>query len=124
VVIWPDAPRYASAFVPGTAPPLLRGIDLYHAGLLWEAHEQWEVIWRASADPTEREFLQALIQIAAALLKLRGGNPRGAEKLARRAREHLRRVDRERCLGLALAPLRAFVAVPLRYEDAPRLEPS
>lgn len=133
--IWPDAPRYgprsplpSHAFVPGEtprppdAPPLppeqalLRGIDLYHAGFLWEAHEQWESVWRATADPERRDFLQGLVQIAASVLKARMGNARGAEKLARRAREHLARVDGERCMGLLLAPLRAFDGV------APRLE--
>jgi predicted metal-dependent hydrolase len=104
------------------APPLppeqafLRGIDLYHAGFLWEAHEQWESVWRVSSDPMEREFLQGLVQIAASLLKARSGNARGAAKLARRAREHLARVDGERYMGLELAPLRAFDG------DAPRLE--
>jgi hypothetical protein len=133
--IWPDAPRYGPrsplpsvAFVPGRTPrpaecaPLppeqafLRGIDLYHAGFLWEAHEQWESVWRASSDPVQRDFLQGLVQIAAALLKARSGNARGAAKLARRAREHLARVDGERYMGLALAPLRAFDGA------APRLE--
>jgi len=134
--VWAGAPRYgppaplpSHAFVPGRTPrppdasPLppeqafLRGIDLYHAGYLWEAHEQWESVWRATEDPAKRDFLQALVQIAASLLKARMGNAHGAAKLAARAREHLARVDGERCMGLALAPLRAFDG------DPPRLRP-
>jgi hypothetical protein len=107
---------------PAEAPPLppaqafLRGIDLYHAGYLWEAHEQWETVWRASRDPVERDFLQGLVQIAAAAWKGRSGNGRGAAKLARRAREHFARVGGECCMGVALAPLRAFQGDPPRLE--------
>jgi len=106
------------------APPLppeqafLFGIDLYHAGYLWEAHEQWESTWRASTDPVQREFLQGLVQIAASLLKARMGNAQGAAKLAGKARAHLARVEGEHFMGLALAPLREFDGT------APRLEVS
>jgi predicted metal-dependent hydrolase len=86
-------------------------------GFLWEAHEQWEGIWKASPDPSQRDFLQGLVQVAAAVLKLRLGNARGAAKLARRAREHLTRVPGERFMGLALEPLR-----DARPEAPPRLE--
>jgi hypothetical protein len=108
---------------PPEAPPLppaeafLRGIDLYHAGFLWEAHEQWESVWRAATDPAQRDFLKGLVQIAAAVLKLRAGNAPAAGKLIRRARAHLARVPGERCMGLALAPLRGA-----RAEAPPRLE--
>ncbi|HEX5136223.1 MAG TPA: DUF309 domain-containing protein [Planctomycetota bacterium] len=133
--IWSGAPRYgppaplpSHAFLPGRtprppdAPPLppeeafLRGIDLYHAGFLWEAHEQWESVWRATEDPERRDFLQGLVQIAASVLKARTGNARGAAKLAQRAREHLARVKGERCMGLLLAALRAFDGDPPRLE--------
>ena len=136
--LFPDVPRYgpkgplpSHAFVPGKtprppdAPPLppeqafLKGIDLYHAGYLWEAHEQWESVWRASSNPEERDFLQGLVQIAASVLKGRAGNAAGAAKLARRAREHLARVGGERCMGLLVAPLRAFDGSPPRLEVGP-----
>jgi hypothetical protein len=67
----------------------LRGIDLYHAGYLWEAHEAWEGTWKASSDPAQREFLRALIQLAACLLKAHLGQERGARKLAATARARL-----------------------------------
>lgn len=135
--VWKDAPRYgppgplpSHAFVPGRtprpsdAPPLppaqafLRGIDLYHAGYLWEAHEQWESAWRLSEGATEREFLQGLIQLAASVLKGRSGTAGGAAKLARRARERFARVPGERFMGVAVAPLRAFDGAPPRLEIA------
>lgn len=133
--VWPGAPRYgprsplpSHAFVPGRTPrpaetePLppgeafLRGVDLYHAGYLWEAHEQWESVWRVSKDAEQRDFLQGIVQIAAAVLKGRSGNGRGADKLAKRAREHLARVRGDTCMGVTLAPLRGFDGTPPRLE--------
>jgi len=115
--VWPDAPRYGPdepfppyAYEPGGDLPhpirdpdghshgaeedddphgFERGLDLYHAGYLWEAHEAWEGVWKASADPAERAFLKALIQMTAMLLKKRQGKDRGVEKLAARALAHL-----------------------------------
>jgi hypothetical protein len=94
----------------------LRGIDLYHAGYLWEAHEQWETVWRVSKDAEQREFLQGLVQMSAAVLKGRSGNGTGAKKLARKAREHLGRVRGDTFMGVALAPLREFDGAPPRLE--------
>jgi hypothetical protein len=94
----------------------LRGIDLYHAGYLWEAHEAWEGIWKASPDPVQRDFLQGLIQLAASLLKRHVGHERGARGLAEAARERLTRVaaHHPRYMGLDIAAL--------LEKDAPRLE--
>ena len=112
--IWPDAPRYGPdepfppyRFLPGAelhphpardeaghsygverAPrpdDFRRGVDLYHAGYLWEAHEAWESLWKESHDPVRRDFLQGLIQLAAALIKAHVGRARGAEILRSRA---------------------------------------
>lgn len=141
--IWPGAPRHrpertlpSHAFVPGRTPrppgdgeekgDFLWGIDLYHAGYLWEAHEAWEGVWKAAADPAERELLQALIQIAAALLKAHVGEEAGARKLAGRARARLRSVP-DRCMGVdvsdLLRQLDACFGVEIDWSRAPRLEP-
>ncbi|GHF64459.1 hypothetical protein HNQ07_004636 [Deinococcus metalli] len=45
-----------------------RGAELFGAGQWWEAHEAWEEPW-ARAQGQERDFLQALILLAAALHK-------------------------------------------------------
>jgi predicted metal-dependent hydrolase len=92
-----------------------RGIDLYHAGYLWEAHEAWEGIWKASSDPVQRDFLQGLIQLAASLLKRHVGEERGANRLAKAARERLARVaeHHSRYMGLEIATI--------RKGDTPRL---
>lgn len=71
----------------------LRGIDLYHQGYLWEAHEAWEGPWReAEPDSLEANLLQALILNAAALLKIHAGNAAGARKHSQAARWRLARV--------------------------------
>ena len=94
----------------------LRGIDLYHAGYLWEAHEAWEGIWKESPDPVQRDFLQGLIQLAASLLKRHVGEEKGAQRLARAAHERLKRVAarHRRYMGLEV--------VVLLESDAPRLQ--
>ena len=141
--IWPDAPRLAPErplparrFVPGHTPrpteelePGFRfGIDLYHAGFLWEAHEAWEGVWKESRDP----LIQGLIQMAASLLKRHLGNERGGRKLADRARLNLERaaavapVQRGLDLPELIETWESCAAAPDRLEGwtrAPRLQP-
>lgn len=89
--------RDAPAAPPGLPPERWRedasyllGIDLYHAGYLWEAHEQWEAGYHAavrsknaSADSwAHPALLQALIQLAAALLQAHRGRGAGVRFLA------------------------------------------
>jgi ribosomal protein S18 acetylase RimI-like enzyme len=68
----------------------LRGIDLFDNGFPWEAHEAWEAVWRATRqDRLQQMFAQALIQGAAALVKVAEGRPAGVRSLASRACEAL-----------------------------------
>ena len=46
----------------------LSGIRLFNQRQFWESHEAWEEIW-LHCDGIQSEFLQGLIQAAAALLK-------------------------------------------------------
>jgi len=67
-------------------PPYRYGIDLYHEGFAWEAHEAWESIWTTLApDDPARHFLQGLIFLAAACLKVRTDRHRGARRHTRLA---------------------------------------
>lgn len=69
------------------------GIDLYHQGYFWEAHEAWEEVWRQIPhDALPALLLQALIQNSAAQLKTHAGRVRGAANLSRRAYGLIRRV--------------------------------
>lgn len=46
------------------------GARLFDVGAFFQAHEVWEERWRVATDTAEREFLQGLIQVAAAFHKL------------------------------------------------------
>jgi hypothetical protein len=68
--------------------PLAKGLRLYHRGLFFEAHEEWEGLWRHCARASEKRLLQGLIQIAAGFHKLNAqGNRKGARYLLERALE-------------------------------------
>lgn len=70
---------------------LAYGADLYHHGYLWEAHEVWESAWIEARghDANAAAFWQGLIWNAAAQLKVRAENWRGAASLSRKSRAAL-----------------------------------
>jgi hypothetical protein len=88
-------PRAQAGSPPPAAHPLapddwqqredyLYAIDLFNRGYWWEAHERFEELWRATGrDTPVGRFLQALIQIAGALLKRELGSNAAASGLAR-----------------------------------------
>jgi uncharacterized protein len=65
-------PDFASHFV--------RGIEHFNAREFWDAHEAWETIWLAAESDIE-QFLQGLIQIAAAYHHLQRGTFSGGVRL-------------------------------------------
>lgn len=68
-----------SAFVLPRAA-LVAGIELFNAHKFWHAHEAWEEPWlTAEGDP--RQFLQGLIQLAAAYHHVQRGTFRGGVRL-------------------------------------------
>ena len=93
----------------------LHGIDLFNHGYYWEAHEEWEGLWRA-AGRTESiaDFLKGLIKLAAAGVKVRQGQPRGIASHAAGAAELFRDLAKQLgdaeavYLGLRLHDLLAF----------------
>ncbi len=108
----------------------LWGVDLYNAGFFWEAHEVWEALWRDSArDPRQREFLQGLIQCAAACLKSTAGHPEACRRLAGRALARLQELAADGAtpyMGLDVAAFitafRDFAAAhPAEVEQRPWL---
>ena len=109
----------------------LFGVDLYNHGFLWEAHEAWEGLWHASKrDALQAQFLQGLIQCAAACLKIPMEQPAGLERLAELGSAKLEQVASDssgRYMGLdALAfarDVRRFAASrPGSIEGRPRIE--
>jgi predicted metal-dependent hydrolase len=68
---------------------LLEGIAHFNHREFWEAHESWETIWLAAETDVE-QFLQGLIQVAAAYHHVKRGTYRGAVRLFEAG---LRRLD-------------------------------
>ncbi len=64
------------------------GLELFRAGYYWEAHEAWEGLWK-QAEGLEAQRLRGMIQLAAALLKVRQKNPRGTASLWAKSRSLL-----------------------------------
>jgi uncharacterized protein len=56
------------------------GLRQFNSRLFFDAHETWEEIWLASAEP-DKTFLQGIIQIAAAFHHYGRGNMRGTQSL-------------------------------------------
>ncbi|MFO0877050.1 MAG: DUF309 domain-containing protein [Gemmataceae bacterium] len=66
-----------------TCQNFLRGIDLFNHGFYWEAHEAWERCWHTMGRRGPRSlFLQGLIKLAAAAVKVREGKSKGTRHLA------------------------------------------
>lgn len=95
----------------------LRGFDLFNHGYYWEAHEAWEALWHAAGrrGPVGL-FLQGLIRLAAAGVKVRQGQARGTVGHARAAAARFRQVrdllgDPSQFLGLPFAHLLSATAL-------------
>ena len=67
---------------------LAEGLRCYRNCEFFETHEHWESVWLRAAEP-EKNFLQALIQIAAAFHHFQRGNLIGAASLLRAAQRRL-----------------------------------
>ena len=67
---------------------LSSGVAFFNEGHFWDAHEQWEELWKDAAGPP-RQFLQGLIQLAAALHHLQRGTLPGAVRLIGEASRRL-----------------------------------
>jgi predicted metal-dependent hydrolase len=83
----------------------LYGVDLYNYAYWWECHEVFEGLWHVAGRHTEQgNFLQALIQLAAANLKVFMGSHRAARNLQRSGLLRLQRVP-ESYMGIDVASL-------------------
>jgi hypothetical protein len=83
-------PMFPNCPISQLPPEFLDGLCLYWRGFYWHSHEAWEDLWRASEEP-QRSFLQALIQMDAALIHSERGDWRGVRNLLNRARNNLSR---------------------------------
>jgi FMN phosphatase YigB (HAD superfamily) len=85
-----DALRFSA----GGAPLFAKGLHEFRAGRFFEAHEEWELLWKESTGD-DRIFLQGLIQLAAARVHLGRGNPAPAARLLALAKAKLDRFGDE-----------------------------
>ena len=67
-------------------------IRLNNTGHFFEAHEAFELTWRASESP-QKEFFQALLWVSVLNYHLERGNLKGARKLVGRAYSRLTRYE-------------------------------
>ena len=100
----------------------LYALDLFNGGFYWEAHEAWESFWNALGRTTpEAQFVQGLIHLAAAGVKIREGKPMGVSRHTKRAREllgELEAVTPEGSLKISPESLSAVVAELEKYTPA------
>lgn len=81
------------------------GIDLYNFAYWWECHEVLEGLWHLTGHTgDEAQFLQGIIQTAAANLRRHLGTPDGARRLGQEAVQRLESVTGPSYMGLTLAP--------------------
>ena len=86
----PASRRQTVAATLAADPRWLYALDLFNGGWYWEAHEAWEGFWNTLGRTTpEARFVQGLIHLAAAAVKVREGKPNGVARHTQRARELL-----------------------------------
>ncbi len=85
----------------------LYGIDLFNAGYWWECHEILEGLWLATGRTTKAgHTMQAIIQWAAAHLKVAMDHPIGARRLISHSQKHVAAVG-PTCLGVDLIAMQS-----------------
>ncbi|MCG3138605.1 MAG: hypothetical protein HJJLKODD_02470 [Phycisphaerae bacterium] len=100
----------------------LYGCDLYNHGYWWEAHEAWEAQWQlCDKSALHGQFLQTLIQVAAAHLQLYLGKLDGVHRTLARSTLHARYVlehlDGDFFMGLNF---RTWYHAVTRYQSSAR----
>ena len=85
----------------------LAGIDLYNEGEFHAAHDAWEERWMGEVGPSEKLFLQALIQSAVAFHHLEIGRPGAARRMYQMSKEKFARLKTDRFMSLDLADYQA-----------------
>ncbi len=95
-----------------------KGVELFNAGLYWEAHEAWEQAWIPDRHGPDRGFYKGLIQVAAGCLHYGRGNARGAISKWRGGAAYLRPYL-PRHSGLDLVPFMALVEADLAALEQP-----
>ena len=99
----------------------LLGADCFNRGLWWEAHETWEHAWNTAGRRSRQgRFLQGLIQIAAAFLKLRLGNKEAAGRLFTAGLNKLAATNATFYMGLDTVAFTRSVRQDFRSQRTPK----
>jgi predicted metal-dependent hydrolase len=77
-----------------------KGIALFNEGKFFEAHEQWEKVWRKMKETPGRRCIQGLIKIAAALVHYKRGEYTGTSRLIENGSRMMLNVSGENLLGI------------------------
>lgn len=102
----------------------LYAIDLYNFAYWWECHEVFEAFWHAAGRQTEQgRFFQALIQLAAANVKLAQGNVPAMRNLLRHGLARLQGLP-QFYMGLDVERLRQalLAGIDQPHPQAPSLD--
>ena len=97
----------------------LAGIDLYNAGEFHAAHDAWEERWRDDCGPSEKLFLQALIQSAVVFHHIEIGRRGAARRMYRMALEKFERLGAGKYMSLDIEDYLAQLARSLSWLEAP-----
>ncbi len=66
----------------------LIGLQFFRSGRYFEAHEEWEDVWKAGPGE-ERDFYQGMVHLTVAMYQAGRGNARGARSQIKKARRRL-----------------------------------
>jgi len=91
-----------------TADAIRRGVELFNDERYWESHEALEIAWRKESGQ-EKEILQGIILLAAALVHLQKNEVDVALSVMRRAQDKLAKAGGE-CFGIGIGTLRDEVS--------------
>ena len=82
------------------------GLYYFRSGYFWEAHELFEPVWMALEEGSDdRRFLQALIQLANAQLKIKMQRPKAAKRLCMMVRDLLTTLAATRLMGQEISKI-------------------
>ena len=82
------------------------GLHYLGRGYFWEAHELFEPVWMALEEGSDdRRFLQALLQLANAQLKLKMQRPKAARRLCMMVRDLLTMLTATRLMGQEISQI-------------------
>ncbi|MBX7223073.1 MAG: DUF309 domain-containing protein [Blastocatellia bacterium] len=114
---------------------LVKGVDLFHCGEFYAAHEDWESLWMRLEAGCEQSLMQGLIQLCGAHIHRLKGRQKSSQIMWEKARRNLETgaetdwidvsqlvLTSEKALRAPLGEPIAWPTIPLvnRFPDVPR----